>query len=57
MEEHRFDIEYLIDNNLFFEKNYLHSCPIHILLYIKYYKMKNKISLAELVDNTLNRCI
>ena len=37
------DIEDLIDNNLFFEKNYLHSCPIFKLIYIKYYKMKNKI--------------
>lgn len=51
------DIEYLIDNNLFFEKVYIHSCPIHQLLYIKYYRMKNKISLNELVDNSINRYI
>ncbi|AXX90500.1 hypothetical protein CKA55_12800 [Arcobacter suis] len=51
------EIEYFIDNNLFFEKVYIHSCPIHILQYIKYYKIKNKLSLNELVDNTLNRYI
>jgi hypothetical protein len=49
------DIEYLIDNNLFFEKVYIHSCPLHIIQYIKYYKIKNKLSLNELVDNTINR--
>lgn len=49
------DIEYLIDNNLFFEKIHIHSCPFHILQYIKYYKIKNKLSLNELVTNTINR--
>lgn len=31
------EIEYLIDNNLFFEKNYLHSYPIHIEKWYKVY--------------------
>lgn len=51
------DIEYLIDNNLFFEKIYIHSCPIHRLQYIKYYKTKNSLTLNELVENTINRYI
>lgn len=55
--ELKIDIEYSIDNNLFFEKVYIHSCSIHQLLYIKYYRMKNKISLNELVDNSINRYI
>jgi hypothetical protein len=51
------EIEYLIDNNLFFEKIYIHSCPIHRLQYIKYYKTKNSLTLNELVENTINRYI
>lgn len=51
------DIEDLIDNNLFFEKIYIHSCPLHMLQYIKYYKTKNSLILNELVENTINRYI
>jgi hypothetical protein len=51
------DIEELIDNDLFFEKIYLHSCPIHKLQYIKYYKTKNSLTLNELVNNTIKRYI
>ena len=39
------EIEYLIDNNLFFEKIEVHTCNLHVVQYIKYFEMKNKISL------------
>lgn len=48
------EIEYLIDNNLFFEKIEVHTCNLHVVQYIKYFEMKNKISLAQLIDNTIN---
>lgn len=49
------EIEYLIDNNLFFEKIEVHTCNLHVVQYIKDFEMKNKISLAQLIDNTINR--
>lgn len=48
------DIEYLIDNNLFFEKIYIHSCPIYVEHIIEY-KLNNKLSLNELVENTIDK--
>ncbi len=51
------DIEYLIDNGLFFEKIYIHTCHIQKLQYIEYYKRKKNISLSELVNNTILRYI
>lgn len=54
MAEETNDIEYLIDNDLFFEELKPHLCPIHkeqIILY----RMNHKFYLNELVENTINR--
>jgi len=54
MSEEISDIEYLIDNNLFFKEIKVHLCPIHkeqIILY----RMNHKFDLKELIDNTINR--
>ena len=51
------DIEYLINNDLFFEKIYIHTCPIERLQYIDYYKRKKNLSLNDLVKNTITRYI
>lgn len=48
------EIKYLIDKNLFFEKIYIHSCPI-LKEQIINYKMNNKFDLNELINNTINR--
>ncbi|PLY07027.1 MAG: hypothetical protein C0625_07480 [Arcobacter sp.] len=48
------EIEYLIDNNLFFENIQVHTCPI-LKEHIIEYKIKNKYILIELVENTFNR--
>lgn len=47
-------LEYLIDNNLFFENMPIHTCNIHMEQFIKY-KTKNKFILKDLVENTINR--
>lgn len=49
------DLEYFIDNNFFFEELKYHTCNLHVVQFIKYFGMKNKITLNQLVDNTINR--
>lgn len=49
------DLEYCIDNNLFFEKLKYYTCNLHVVQFIKYFQMKNRITLNKLVDNTVNR--
>ena len=51
------EIEYIIDNNLFFENIPLHTCPILKTQYVKYFKVKNRLALNDLVDNSINRYI
>ncbi|MCT7604688.1 hypothetical protein N5U17_10625 [Aliarcobacter butzleri] len=48
------NIEYLIDNNLFFTEIKPHLCPIHKEQIINY-RMKHKFDLKELINNTINR--
>lgn len=48
------NIEYLIDNNSFFEEIQIHTCSLKVEQIIDY-RLKNKLSINKLLENTINR--